>query len=266
MTETHDPDTGEIIFGGMPPAIAAALCKCMKAAKQLGYDSANTHANYKYVSADKFFAIFGPAMADAGLLIIMDEDTVEIAGAAGKDGKVSSWLKTRYKFTFAHESGVVYGPVFRTVMVLANGAQAFGSAQTYLLKQFLRATFLVPTGDKDEVDDQPHTEIPRSDARAPSASPQQPAASPPAPAQAAAPSLMSVANAADVEYARGAYTAIRQQIAQATSAEDVDAVMTANAKQLADIKKIAGEPHWQKLLDSAKARKDMLSPEVEPVP
>jgi hypothetical protein len=258
MTETHDPDTGEIISAGMPPAIAAALCKVMKAAKQLGYDSANTHASYKYVSADKFFAIFGPAMADAGLLIIMDEDTVEIAGAPGKDGKVSSWLKTRYKFTFAHESGVVYGPVFRTVMVLANGAQAFGSAQTYLLKQFLRATFLVPTGDRDEVDDQPHAEIPASPKQQPAQAPQQ--------TQAAAPSSGTVPNAGDLDYARSAFTAIRQQIAQATDTDDVDAVMKANEKQLGDIKRIAGEPHWQKLLDSAKARKDMLSPEVEPVP
>ena len=265
MTETHDLTTGEIISAGMPPAIAAALCKVMGAAKQLGYDSANTHASYKYVSADKFFAIFGPACAEAGLTVIMDEDSVDIIGVAGKDGRAVSWLKTRYKFTFAHSSGCVYGPVFRTVMVIANGPQAFGSAQTFLLKQFLRATFLVPTGDRDEVDEQPHIEIPRSDARAPSASPQQPAQAPPQ-TQAAAPSTPAANAQADLDYARGAFTAIRQQIAQATEPADVKAVMTANEKQLADIKRIAGDPHWQKLLDSANARIDMLSPEAEPVP
>lgn len=290
MTETHDPETGEIVSAGMPPAIASALCKVMMAAKQLGYDSSNAHSNYKYVSADKFFSVFGPICADAGLVIIMDEDSAEIAGATGKDGKVSSWLKTRYKFTFAHESGAVYGPVFRTVMVLANGAQAFGSAQTYLLKQFLRATFLVPTGERDEVDDQPSDELPRSGAVAPSAPPK-PQTAQPSPPQSGAPSSgftqkpgstrtksdgltidgtrgteFKPPNPSDLDYARSAFTSIRQQIAQATSVEDVAAVITANGKQLEDIKRIAGAPHWQKLMDSANARKDMLAPEADPEP
>ena len=105
-----------------------------------------------------------------------------------------------------------------------------------------------------------------SGARAPSASPQQPAQAPPQ-TQAAARSTPAANAQADLDYARGAFTAIRQQIAQATEPADVKAVMTANEKQLADIKRIAGDPHWQKLArNSAKARIDMLSPEAEPVP
>ena len=37
-------------------------------------------------------------------------------------------------------------------MVQATGAQAFGSAQSYALKQFLRSLFMIPTGDKDDPD------------------------------------------------------------------------------------------------------------------
>jgi hypothetical protein len=60
------------------------------------------------------------------------------------------------------DSGTIYRhpgdplpPVSRTVEVLRNGAQAYGSAQSYALKQFLRSLFLIPTGDADDADLQP---------------------------------------------------------------------------------------------------------------
>jgi hypothetical protein len=37
-------------------------------------------------------------------------------------------------------------------MVPARGAQAFGSAQSYALKQFMRSLFQIPTGDKEDAD------------------------------------------------------------------------------------------------------------------
>lgn len=40
----------------------------------------------------------------------------------------------------------------RTVEVLRNGAQAYGSAQSYALKQYWRGLLLIPTGDKDDAD------------------------------------------------------------------------------------------------------------------
>src|SRR3954471_22040307 len=40
----------------------------------------------------------------------------------------------------------------RAKMVLATGAQAFGSAQSYALKQFMRAMFMISTGEKDDPD------------------------------------------------------------------------------------------------------------------
>ena len=37
-------------------------------------------------------------------------------------------------------------------MVPARGAQAFGAAQSYALKQFMRSLFQIPTGDREDAD------------------------------------------------------------------------------------------------------------------
>src|SRR3546814_3442514 len=49
-------------------------------------------------------------------------------------------------------SGERAGPIYKTVMVQANGAQAAGSAQSYAIKQFMRGQFMIPTGDADDPD------------------------------------------------------------------------------------------------------------------
>lgn len=138
------------------PEIAKAIVAVMQQVRQLGKEDRNKFQNYDFVSIDKFLAYTGPLCAAAGLFILQEEETFEVEVKQSTDDKgqvkTAAWLTVKYAFTFCHSSGDTYGPLHRSVMVPANGAQAFGSAQSYALKQFLRAQFQIPTGDEDDPD------------------------------------------------------------------------------------------------------------------
>lgn len=148
----------------MPPEVATAICDVMAGVKTLGKDGKNQHQRYDFVSTDAFLAAVNPLCAAAGLAILQDEESVEVATSETADdyGKVKSrtWLTARYSFVLVHKSGAAYGPLRRSVMVQASGAQAFGSAQSYALKQFMRSLFQISTGDKDDADLQPADDLP----------------------------------------------------------------------------------------------------------
>jgi hypothetical protein len=141
----------------LPVDVSVAISAVMGGIKTLGKDNTNAHQRYDFVSTDKFLAAVNPLCVQAGLVILQEEESIEIK--PGTDGK-GGWLVARYGFTLAHKSGAAWGPLHRTVMVQANGAQAFGSAQSYALKQFMRSLFQIPTGDKDDADLQPAEELP----------------------------------------------------------------------------------------------------------
>jgi ERF superfamily len=171
----------------IPQEIATAVSEVMGEVKQLGKEETNKHGGYDFVSVDKFLKAVGPLCAKAGLIILMDEDSMEIIPPR-QDGK-SPWLLMRYRFTLAHRNGAVYQcPLRRSVMVQATGAQAFGSAQSYALKQFERSLFQIPTGDKDDADFSEPADLPdqRRQPAPPLRQPQRAAAParPAAPAQA----------------------------------------------------------------------------------
>lgn len=170
----------------MPAEVAAAINAVMANIKTLGKDDRNKHQGYDFVSTDKFLAAVCPLCADAGLVILQDEESISIASQESTDQygktKVQAWLTARYSFVLAHKGGAAYGPLHRTVMVLATGAQAFGSAQSYALKQFLRSLLQISTGDKDDADLQPAEDLPtKQPLRATTAQHRQPAKSEPVP-------------------------------------------------------------------------------------
>lgn len=154
----------------MASEVATAISEVMAGVKTLGKDDTNQHAKYDFVSTDKFLAAVNPLCAKAGLLILQEEESVDVTTTETADeyGKVKSrsWLTARYGFTLAHKSGAMHGPLHRTVMVQATGAQAFGSAQSYALKQFMRSLFQISTGDKDDADLSPHEDMPAHRGRA----------------------------------------------------------------------------------------------------
>lgn len=129
------------------PAIAAAMGEVQK----VGKEGRNSHDGYNFASIDNFLALVNPICARHGIIVSMQENGLEDFTRKGKFGE-NPWMRMTWEITVFHASGQSLPPVNRTVEVLRNGAQAYGSAQSYALKQFLRSLFLIPTGDKDDAD------------------------------------------------------------------------------------------------------------------
>lgn len=165
--DRFDPTTGEVlpaVSPQMPPEIAKAIIVVAKGVKQLGTTDENQHGRYKYVSVDRFYEVIGKLMRDAGLALIIDEIHDEVR--EGKSG--NPWLFMRYNLMFMHESGATSPPMRRSCALPISGPQAFGAAQSYTEKQFLRQVFKVPTGEKDADDT-----APAADNAAPASAPRQ---------------------------------------------------------------------------------------------
>lgn len=131
--------------------VLSAVAKAAGLVKRVVKDGKNTHDNYGFASIDGFLEMVRPICAEAGLVITMDEVGIEDFVRKGKYGE-TAWMRIRWEITVYHTSGQSLPPSSRTVEVLRNGAQAYGSAQSYALKQFLRALLNIATGDKDDAD------------------------------------------------------------------------------------------------------------------
>jgi hypothetical protein len=146
----------------IPPVIAAGIVKVMGNVKRLARLDENKFAHYNYTSIDTFLEAMGPLLAEAGIFILPEEESLEIIETEKRDREgTSAWLRMRWAFTIGHASGVSYGPLHRSVTVPASGAQAYGSSQSYALKQFIRGLFQVPTGDRDDPDSQDKEPLPK---------------------------------------------------------------------------------------------------------
>lgn len=138
----------------MPAVIAAAIKAVMSKVKTLPKDDRNEFAKYNYASADKFFEVIGPLQADAGLILLQNQADWEIKAVGTRH-----LLFIDFDFYLTHETGAMWAmPLRRTVNVDAGGAQAWGQAQTYALKQLQRSLFLVPTGEADADAQETHTQ------------------------------------------------------------------------------------------------------------
>jgi hypothetical protein len=135
-------------------AILSALAKAMGEVQKIAKGDRNKHDGYDFASIDDFLALVNPICAANGLIVHMQEAEREDFERKGKFGE-NAWMRQSFDLTLYHVSGETLPPVRRTVEVLRNGAQAYGSAQSYALKQFWRAILLIPTGDKDDADHQP---------------------------------------------------------------------------------------------------------------
>lgn len=206
-----NPDTGEVTESprAMPAAVAAAIVAVKKQVKQLGHDDSNKHGGYPFVSVDKFYAIIGKLMADAGLALLIDETATEVRSS---DKTGNPWLFVQYDLAFMHESGAMSHPLHRSCALPINGPQTYGAAQSYIEKQFLRQVFKVPTGEKDADTTEQNEDAPQrpTGARTAQGSP---------PAARTAPARQQAAPAPSADKAE----AVRQQRALAG---DIDASIT----------------------------------------
>lgn len=142
------------IMPAMPPAVASAINAVMAEVPKLAKSEKNSHGNYNFASIDDFLEAVRPLCATHGLIIIQDEESYEV-----RDG----WLILKFRFTLAHKDGETWAhrPA-RSIMVNAKmGAQAYGAAQSYALKQFERSLFQIATGEKGEdADTHPGANLP----------------------------------------------------------------------------------------------------------
>jgi hypothetical protein len=159
-SEPTDPDhkgrismATDTAHNTMPSDIAKAIAQAMSEIGVLAKANENKFDKYNFASIDDFILHVRAPMEKAGLFIIPDEAAEpELRDVNKKDGKPMAMWWSRFGFIIGHTSGALYGPIYKTVMVQANGAQAAGSAQSYALKQLLRGLFAIPTGDKDDPD------------------------------------------------------------------------------------------------------------------
>lgn len=133
------------------PDVFAAVAAGMSEIKRIAKDSRNSEQKYDFASVDDFMAMVGPICAKNGLVTVMDETSVEPFEKPGKFG-TTHWARFTYLVTTYHVSGSHLPPVTRRVEVIRNGPQAYGSAQSYALKQYYRQLFVIPTGDGDDPD------------------------------------------------------------------------------------------------------------------
>lgn len=146
--------SGDFSGPTMPKEIAVAVLAVIDAVGTLKKGEKNAFDHYDYASIDKFIEHVRSPCFKAGIFFIPQEAAEpRLIETKTKDGKPLMMWWSRFGFTLAHKSGVTYGPIYKTVMVQAKGAQAAGSAQSYALKQLMRALFLIPTGDKDDPDE-----------------------------------------------------------------------------------------------------------------
>lgn len=153
MDETEN---SPVVFKNMPSDIAAAIIEIMGEVQKLQKSEHNQHGNYDFASIDAFLNAMRPLCAGKGLAILADEVDEEmiISGEKEYKGNKTIQYQTRVKYHvyLMHKSGAMAGPVSRHVTLPYIGAQTSGSAQSYMLKQFMRGLFQIATGDKDDPD------------------------------------------------------------------------------------------------------------------
>lgn len=154
MADSTPNDSGAQVRQDFPPALAAAILKVMAALGTLAKEHENKgQGGYSYASIDDFIDhVRGPCI-EAEIFIIPNEaEPSRLMDVVGKDGKSMAMWWSRFAFTFVHVSGASYGPIFKTVLVHAVGAQSAGAAQSYAMKQLDRGIFQIKTGDDDDPD------------------------------------------------------------------------------------------------------------------
>ena len=148
----------------LPPKVAKAVSDVMAGVEKLGKDENNPHANYKYAGIEQFLEMVRPLCAKAGLIILQDEEGYEFRDSTDKYGKSLTWLVMSFMFGLAHSSGETWPHrIRRTGMVQASmGSQAFGAAQSYAMKSFLRSLELIATGDTEDADSHAQSDLPKN--------------------------------------------------------------------------------------------------------
>jgi hypothetical protein len=137
-----------------PPAIAKAVVQVMRSIGTLGKDQENKFDHYDYASIDDFIAARSRPLRRGWT----GDHSRRSAGRGNAGGQqerrqADGDLERPLRVHPDPRKRQSFGPIYKTVAVQFNGAQAAGSAQSYALKQLMRGLFLIKTGDKDDPDE-----------------------------------------------------------------------------------------------------------------
>jgi hypothetical protein len=127
----------------IPASIAKAIVRVMQAVATIEKDAENKHGNYKYASVDSVYEGVQKAMAEAGIVVIPMEESVEKL-----DDKL---IKFVFSFLVATETDTWEDPRNkRTVYMQWMGPQTFQGGQSYCEKAFLKGLFKLNTGEPEQ--------------------------------------------------------------------------------------------------------------------
>lgn len=132
-----------------PSNVEEGILAVMAALGTLAKDRTGKGVNYSFASIDDFIEHVRSHCYEAGVFIVQDEIEARMVDVSKSDGKTMAMWWATYEFTVRHVGGTSIGPIKRSVMVQAFGAQSCGAAMAYALKQFMRSLFLIPTGEAD---------------------------------------------------------------------------------------------------------------------
>lgn len=134
----------------MPKEIAKASFDVMAAVQAIERDEENVHRRYAYATVDAFFEMIREKCVAAGLMIYPAELSCERIKIEDERG-TRFVLHATYEFVLIHASGVTWRHPFdrRSVMSVWSGPQSNGAMQSYAVKQFMRAFWQIPTGERD---------------------------------------------------------------------------------------------------------------------
>lgn len=110
----------------------------------------NDHGKYAYVSVDDVKDHVRPILAKHGLHVSVCEVSFDLIGVESRNGVTSS-ARICYDITLRHVSGEALPPDRITIVLPYTGAQTAGAARSYAVKEWMKSTLLVSTGEKDAI-------------------------------------------------------------------------------------------------------------------
>jgi hypothetical protein len=110
----------------------------------------NDHGKYAYVSVDDVKDHVRPILAKHGLHVSVCEVSFDLVGVESRNGVTTS-ARISYDITLRHVSGEALPPDRITILLPYTGAQTAGAARSYAVKEWMKSTLLVSTGEKDAI-------------------------------------------------------------------------------------------------------------------
>lgn len=144
-----------------PVGVAAALAAVQSAVKKLEKSERNKHGGYNYASVDDFYDMIRDMLSENGLVIVQDTTEYCFQETTSSNGKTESWVVARFTYHLIQANGERWDNVGHNVAMARSsmGPQAFGTAESYGMKNFLRTMFKIATGENIDVDAHPPGEI-----------------------------------------------------------------------------------------------------------